>query len=61
MKTKLNTGKYGDQGWVRYNRHSGAANYVFTDGHVSRLPWAQARFDEYPDGQIQQPLSDPPQ
>jgi prepilin-type processing-associated H-X9-DG protein len=53
-------GKYGDQGWLRFNRHRDAANYVFTDGHASRLSWAQARVDEYPDGQIQMPLPNPP-
>lgn len=54
-------GKCGDQGWLRYNRHSTAANYIFTDGHAVRLPWLQARMDEYPDGEIQKPLASPPQ
>ena len=26
-------GAYGDQGWIRYNRHRGRANYLYTDGH----------------------------
>ncbi len=24
-------GKYGDQGWIRYNRHDKGANYIYTD------------------------------
>jgi prepilin-type N-terminal cleavage/methylation domain-containing protein/prepilin-type processing-associated H-X9-DG protein len=54
-------GKYGDQGWLRNNRHGRGANYVYTDGHVSRLRWAQARRDEFPDHAIQSPLANPPQ
>jgi prepilin-type N-terminal cleavage/methylation domain-containing protein/prepilin-type processing-associated H-X9-DG protein len=54
-------GKYADQGWLRYNRHGVAANYIFTDGHASRLPWSQARLDEFPDEEIQKPLAVPPQ
>ena len=54
-------GKYGDQGWLRYNRHSLAANYIFTDGHATRLAWSEARLDEFPDQQIQRPLASPPQ
>jgi len=54
-------GKYGDQGWIRYNRHSGRANYIYADGHVENLRWSQARFDQYPDHRVQSPLPNPPQ
>ena len=54
-------GKYGDQGWIRYNRHGKAANYVYTDGHVEILRWSRARQDQFPDHVVRQPLADPPQ
>jgi prepilin-type N-terminal cleavage/methylation domain-containing protein/prepilin-type processing-associated H-X9-DG protein len=54
------TGKYGDQGWIRYNRHQGGANYVYTDGHVEWLRWGQARKDHYPDHRVRNPLAGPP-
>lgn len=53
-------GSYGDQGWIRYNRHQGAANYVYTDGHVERLRWRQARRDHFPDHRVRNPLAGPP-
>src|SRR5215510_11899828 len=28
------SGSYGDQGWIRYNRHVQGANYINADGHV---------------------------
>ncbi len=55
------TGSYGDQGWIRYNRHGSAANYVYTDGHVERLPWTRARHDQFPDHRVRHPLNAPPQ
>ena len=36
-------GKYGDQGWIKYNRHNAGSNYVFADGHVKWMRWGQAR------------------
>ncbi|MGH8244956.1 MAG: H-X9-DG-CTERM domain-containing protein, partial [Gammaproteobacteria bacterium] len=54
-------GRYGDQGWIRYNRHQGGANYVFTDGHVEWLRWRQARRDHYPDHRVRNPLAGPPE
>jgi prepilin-type processing-associated H-X9-DG protein/prepilin-type N-terminal cleavage/methylation domain-containing protein len=54
-------GAYAREGWIRYNRHSGAANYVFVDGHAARARWNVARFDQFPDRQVRAPLSDPPQ
>lgn len=53
-------GNYGDQGWIRYNRHQAAANYVYTDGHVERLRWRKARQDHYPDHRVRNPLAGPP-
>jgi prepilin-type N-terminal cleavage/methylation domain-containing protein/prepilin-type processing-associated H-X9-DG protein len=53
------TGKYGDQGWIRHNRHGHGANYVFTDGHVSKLRWSEARADQFPDHIVRAPLAHP--
>lgn len=53
-------GSYGDQGWIRYNRHQGAANYVYTDGHVERRRWRQVRRDHFPDHRVRNPLAGPP-
>jgi prepilin-type N-terminal cleavage/methylation domain-containing protein/prepilin-type processing-associated H-X9-DG protein len=54
------SGKYADQGWIRYNRHQGAANYVYTDGHAERLRWREARRDHFPDHRVRNPLARPP-
>lgn len=54
------SGKYGNQGWIRYNRHGQRANYIYTDGHVESLRWSQARFDQFPDHQVRRPLTNPP-
>jgi prepilin-type processing-associated H-X9-DG protein len=54
------TGKYGDQGWIRYNRHGQRANYIYVDGHVQALSWTQARLDQFPDHIVRGPLSNPP-
>jgi prepilin-type N-terminal cleavage/methylation domain-containing protein/prepilin-type processing-associated H-X9-DG protein len=54
-------GKYGDQGWIRYNRHDSAANYIYLDGHVERLRWSKARVDQFPDHRVRGPLATPPQ
>ena len=53
-------GKYGDQGWIRYNRHGQRANYIYFDGHVESLPWTKARLDQFPDHVVRRPLSSPP-
>jgi prepilin-type processing-associated H-X9-DG protein/prepilin-type N-terminal cleavage/methylation domain-containing protein len=55
------SGKYANQGWIRYDRHNGRANYVYTDGHVENLRWTKARIDQFPDHRVRQPLSHPPQ
>src|SRR4029077_5581272 len=44
---KWGRGKYGDQGWIRYNRHRQGANYIYTDSHVEHLRWGKARSDQY--------------
>lgn len=53
-------GKYGDQGWIRYNRHGQKANYIYFDGHVQSLSWSQARLDQFPDHVVRGPLPNPP-
>jgi prepilin-type N-terminal cleavage/methylation domain-containing protein/prepilin-type processing-associated H-X9-DG protein len=55
------SGSYADQGWVRYNRHALGANYIYYDGHVEFLRWSKARFNQYPDHVVRQPLANPPQ
>lgn len=54
------SGNFGDQGWIRYNRHQGTANYIYTDGHVENLHWRDARRDHYPDHRVRNPLAGPP-
>src|SRR5262249_17183747 len=54
------SGKYGNQGWVRFNRHANRSNYIYTDGHVENLRWGKARFDQFPDHRVRSPLSAPP-
>jgi len=53
-------GSYGDQGWIRYNRHDKVANYVYADAHVESLNWHKARLDQYPDRVVRFPLANPP-
>ena len=55
------SGKYADQGWIRFNRHGGRANYIYADGHVENLRWSRARFDQFPDHRVRSPLANPPQ
>jgi prepilin-type N-terminal cleavage/methylation domain-containing protein/prepilin-type processing-associated H-X9-DG protein len=54
-------GPYGNQGWIRYNRHGNRANYIYVDGHVENLPWRKARLDQFPDHRVRKPLASPPQ
>ena len=37
------------QPWIAYQRHEQVANYLFLDGHVESLPWAEAVPGMYPD------------
>lgn len=53
-------GPFADQGWIRYNRHRGAANYVYLDGHAEAKRWSQARLEQFPDRKVRYPLDDPP-
>jgi prepilin-type N-terminal cleavage/methylation domain-containing protein/prepilin-type processing-associated H-X9-DG protein len=54
------SGNYANQGWVRYNRHGGRSNYIYTDGHVENLRWGKARYDQFPDHRVRKPLANPP-
>ena len=38
--------------WIAWDRHSGVANYLYLDGHVSTLRWDAAVIDMYPDKQV---------
>ena len=54
------SGRYGDQGWIRYNRHGLGANYIYADAHFEYLRWSKARQDQYPDHVVRSPLANPP-
>jgi prepilin-type N-terminal cleavage/methylation domain-containing protein/prepilin-type processing-associated H-X9-DG protein len=55
------SGKYGDQGWLKYDRHNKGANYIYADGHAENLRWQKARLDQFPDHVVRNPLPNPPQ
>jgi prepilin-type processing-associated H-X9-DG protein len=57
---KWGTGKYGDEGWIKYNRHQAKAHYTYTDGHVESLDWKKARNDQFPDHVVRRPVSPVP-
>ena len=40
------------QPWFAFDRHSGAANYLYLDGHVSTLILSSALVDMYPDKMV---------
>jgi prepilin-type N-terminal cleavage/methylation domain-containing protein/prepilin-type processing-associated H-X9-DG protein len=40
------------QPWIAYDRHLGVANYLYLDGHVATLAWADAVIDMYPDHKV---------
>lgn len=54
------SGQYGEGGWIKYNRHRSAANYIYNDGHAVTQRWSSARIDQYPDRRVRNPLADPP-
>ncbi len=54
------SGPDADQGWIRYNRHAGGANYIYADGHVKWMRWGRARRDQFPDHVVRKPLPSPP-
>ncbi|MGZ5546079.1 MAG: type II secretion system protein [Limisphaerales bacterium] len=53
-------GKYANSGWIKHDRHQNKAHYVYTDGHVERLAWKQARQDQFPDHAVRKPVSSVP-
>src|SRR5439155_12359265 len=34
-------GIYGNQGWIRYNRHGDRSNYIYIDAHVESPRWTK--------------------
>lgn len=50
-----------NEGWIKFDRHTRGANYVYADGHAKFLRWGRARFDHFPDHQVRYPLANPPQ
>ena len=38
--------------WIAHTRHTGLANYLYLDGHVSSLKWEAAVPDMYPDKKV---------
>lgn len=55
------SGSHANEGWIKYDRHSGGANYIYFDGHVKWMRWGRARTDQYPDHVVRFPLPNPPQ
>lgn len=53
-------GKYGNEGWIRHNRHDRRSNYIFIDGRVETLPWKKARSKQFPDHKVRKPLANIP-
>jgi prepilin-type processing-associated H-X9-DG protein len=49
-------GKYKQEGWIKHNRHQARANYIYFDGHVEALTWKKARFDQFPDRIVRNPI-----
>jgi prepilin-type N-terminal cleavage/methylation domain-containing protein/prepilin-type processing-associated H-X9-DG protein len=55
------SGSRPNEGWIKYDRHNGGANYVYADTHAKFQKWGKARLDQYPDHVVRKPLSNPPQ
>lgn len=53
-------GDFGDQGWIRYDRHRGRANYIFLDGHGETRGWRDVRREQFPDRRVRRELDNPP-
>jgi len=49
------------EGWIKYDRHNGGANYIYADSHAKFAKWGRARLDQFPDHVVRFPLSNPPQ
>lgn len=54
-------GAYANEGWVKFDRHRGKANYIHRDGHANTLSWKKAREDQFPDRIVRRPLENPPE
>ena len=54
------SGERPDEGWIKWDRHNGGANYVYADGHAKWMKWGRARLDQYPDHVVRKPLVNPP-
>jgi len=50
------SGSRPNEGWIKYNRHNGGANYIYADSHVKWMRWSQARTDHFPDKVVRYPL-----
>ncbi len=48
------------EGWIKWDRHMGGANYLYFDGHVKWLRWSGARRDQFPDHVVRLPIADSP-
>ena len=55
------SGTHAKEGWIKYDRHQGGANYIYADTHAKFLRWGKARLDQYPDHKVRFPLTNPPQ
>jgi prepilin-type N-terminal cleavage/methylation domain-containing protein/prepilin-type processing-associated H-X9-DG protein len=55
------TGTHANEGWIKYDRHHGGANYTYFDGHTGWMRWSRARTDQYPDHVVRNPLGNPPE
>lgn len=51
---------YLNEGWIKYNRHGEAANYVYNDGHAATQRWSIVRTQQFPDARVRSPLMNPP-
>lgn len=55
------SGSRPNEGWIKYDRHNGGANYIYADSHAKFLRWGKARLDQTPDHIVRYPLANPPQ
>lgn len=52
---------FDNEGWLKFDRHRGKANYVHHDGHAGTNRWSNVREDQFPDKKVRRPLAQPPQ
>lgn len=50
------SGSRPNEGWIKQDRHTGGANYIYADTHARWMKWAKARIDQYPDHIVRKPL-----